>query len=97
MGCSTSARLQKLSSGASLWPEQLQGDLAAEGGCRSTLHACPCLLQHLPKGNFRGFCKEQPGINRLELIAAVTETAQSWQGSRLLSLAPTLLKKGQIN
>lgn len=57
------------------------------------------LLQHLPKGNFRGFSKEQPGINRqwLELIAAVTVTAQSWQGSRLPSLAPALLKKGQIN
>lgn len=29
--------------------------LAAEGGCRSTLHEHPCLFQHSPKGNFRGF------------------------------------------
>lgn len=31
------------------------GGLAAEGGCRSTLHAHPCLFQCSPKGNFRGF------------------------------------------
>lgn len=66
------------------------GGLAAEGGCRSTLHAHPCLFQRSPKGNFRVFfSEEQTGINRqrFELIAAVTVTAQSWQRARLPSLA----------
>lgn len=65
------------------------GHLAVESGCRSSLCALPCLLQDSPKGNFRGFSEEQTGINRqwLELIAAVTVTAQSWQHARLPSLA----------